>query len=210
MSGSEDLGRGCVPSEDRSDSTPGNLPHEQMFGGIYPPDMNPADDNFSWTDDVVNTVKSWIGLDDKKEEPPKEEPKPTEEESTELEDLETPEEPKKDLPQEEDLKGDALVKSWQQYLAKKNQYSGPQDGKMNPQLEAALKQAEASIIKSVSAFDPARSSRLKGSIWNPTSKLPNTTPQDLEQAISLINDFQKQNPKLSSKKDQLRSILKNI
>lgn len=117
---------------------------------------------------------------------PKEEPK---------ESKETKEELKENSPEtKSEIKPDQVVKSFQSFLSQShpiigNPYKGPIDGIINPDLVSAAKEAESIIAKNIN--EPA----VNGSLWNDKSKSFNTTTQDLEQAIDLIN---KQNLKKSS------------
>jgi len=132
-------------------------------------------------------VKEFVGIKpEKKEEPKKKEPK-----------KEEPKKPKKPLSKKEKS---ALVLSFQAFFNKSHPvigtlYSGPKDGKINPQIIAAAQAAESKIASTIGQ------SGVQGLIWN--GKSFNTSPADVQQALSLIVKHQGKKTSFLSRRDRI-------
>jgi deoxyxylulose-5-phosphate synthase len=92
-----------------------------------------------------------------------------------------------------------IVKSFQSFFSATQPligalYSGPADGKVNPQLIAAAKQAESAIASAIG------SKSVHGALWSDKSKTFNTSPSDLKDALQLIvkHKFNKKVSKLNA------------
>ena len=84
-------------------------------------------------------------------------------------------------------KGVNLVVAFQDFFSKANpiigtMYSGPKDGKINPQLIAAAQGTETKIASLIG------NGGVQGLIWN--GKNFNTSPADVAQALGLIEQHQ--------------------
>lgn len=78
-----------------------------------------------------------------------------------------------------------IVKSFQSFFSATQPligalYSGPADGKVNPQLIAAAKTAENAIASAIG------NKSIHGALWSDKSKTFNTSPSDLKGALQLI------------------------
>jgi deoxyxylulose-5-phosphate synthase len=78
-----------------------------------------------------------------------------------------------------------IIKSFQSFFSATQPligslYSGPADGKVNPQLIAAAKQAENAIASAIG------NKSAHGALWSDKSKTFNTSPSDLKGALQLI------------------------
>jgi len=144
-------------------------PREGFTMSTTPLDVNNLDLGGIW-----NRLKQYVGLGE--EEPKEEKPQtsqPEEEETEELDEIE-------EKPEE---KGVNLVAAFQDFFSKANpiigaMYSGPKDGKINPQLIAAAQGTETKIASLIG------NGGVQGLIWN--GKSFNTSPADVAQALALI------------------------
>lgn len=132
-------------------------PGEGAFMSTTPtsmPDASAVDDsNEGWLGDAWKSVKQFVGLEPE-EDKEKERKKDEENDKTLKEISETikkdEEKSKEEKPKKVEISNKAMNLAYQAFFSQTHPligqpYSGPQDGKMNPQLQAAAKSAEAKI-----------------------------------------------------------------
>ena len=175
------------PSPWKNSNPPDAIDYERPREGFYmstvPTKISDIafveDSNEGWLGDAWKSVKELVGLGDEEEEKA---PEPKQEK---------PEEPKEKKPEKEEKakkketekKPGSLNLSFQSFFSKSHPiigklYSGPKDGKMNPELQTAAKAAEDKIASAIG------DSGVKGMIWSGSGFA--TSPADVMGAINAI------------------------
>ena len=113
------------------------------------------------------------------------------------------EEPKKEEKKTTPKEKSALVLSFQLFFNKSHPvigtlYSGPKDGKINPQIIAAAQAAESKIASTIGQ------SGVQGLIWN--GKSFSTSPADVQQALSLIVKHTGKKTSFLSRRDRILAL----